>query len=42
VASEPKEIRWYDSDHTFSGTVRKDRQAWLTRLLGVTGAPGPE
>jgi len=33
VASEPKEIRWYDTDHDFNSEARNDRLDWLVDHL---------
>jgi len=35
VASEPKEARWYDTDHFFDDRARRERVAWLTAALGA-------
>jgi len=35
AASEPKEIRWYDTDHFFNERARQDRIAWLGERLGL-------
>jgi fermentation-respiration switch protein FrsA (DUF1100 family) len=35
AASEPKEIRWYDTDHFLSDQARRDRIAWLSDQLGL-------
>ena len=34
AAGEPKEVRWYDTDHFFDARARKDRVDWLTEALG--------
>jgi pimeloyl-ACP methyl ester carboxylesterase len=34
AASEPKEVKWYDSDHFFNDEARKDRDDWLAKVLG--------
>jgi dienelactone hydrolase len=36
AASKPKEIKWYDAEHELNAAARNDRQAWLTRQLGLT------
>jgi dienelactone hydrolase len=36
AASEPKEIRWYDTDHFFNERARQDRIAWLSERLGLS------
>jgi pimeloyl-ACP methyl ester carboxylesterase len=33
-ASEPKEVKWYDTDHSFNDEARRDRDEWLGRILG--------
>jgi dipeptidyl aminopeptidase/acylaminoacyl peptidase len=38
AASEPKEIRWYDTDHFFNEQARQDRIAWLGEQLGLRSA----
>ena len=38
AASEPKEIRWYDTDHFFDERARRARIAWLSEQLGLSGA----
>lgn len=37
AASDPKEVKWYDTDHFFERheEARKDRMDWLARLLGM-------
>jgi cephalosporin-C deacetylase-like acetyl esterase len=35
AASEPKEKRWYDTDHFFDEQARQDRIAWLGERLGL-------
>lgn len=35
AASDPKEVRWYDTDHFFNDEARKDRMDWLARVLGL-------
>jgi cephalosporin-C deacetylase-like acetyl esterase len=42
AASEPKEIRWYDTDHFFDERARQERIVWLSEQLGLSGAPGPD
>ena len=34
AASEPKEMRWYDTDHFFGEQARQDRVAWLGEQFG--------
>ena len=36
AASEPKEMRWYDTDHFFNEQARQDRMAWLGERLGLS------
>lgn len=38
AASEPKEMRWYDTDHFFDDRARQDRIAWLSEQLGLSSA----
>ena len=38
AASDPKEVKWYDTDHFFNDQARRDRAEWLRRILG--GRPG--
>lgn len=33
AAGEPKEVRWYDTDHSFDEQARRDRMEWLLRML---------
>ena len=35
AANEPKEIRWYDTDHFFDERARQERMAWLGERLGL-------
>lgn len=35
AASEPKEMRWYDTDHFFNEQARRDRLIWLSEQLGL-------
>ena len=37
AASDPKEVKWYDTDHFFEKheQARKDRMDWLARVLGL-------
>lgn len=37
VASEPKEIRWYDSGHELNNDAYRDQLAWLSKRLGLNG-----
>jgi len=41
LASEPKEVRWYETDHFFSGTPEagRDRVRWLAEKLGLRLGP---
>jgi pimeloyl-ACP methyl ester carboxylesterase len=32
-ASDPKEVKWYDTDHSFNEEARRDRGEWLGRTL---------
>ena len=41
AASEPKTIKWYDSDHPLNTQAYVDQLDWLHRTVG-TAAPGPE
>ncbi|HEX8905613.1 MAG TPA: alpha/beta fold hydrolase [Longimicrobiaceae bacterium] len=41
AASEPKTIRWYDTDHPLNAQAYYDQLDWLHRTVGTT-APGPE
>jgi pimeloyl-ACP methyl ester carboxylesterase len=33
AASDPKEVKWYDTDHDFNEEARRDRGEWLGRAL---------
>jgi pimeloyl-ACP methyl ester carboxylesterase/dienelactone hydrolase len=33
AASEPKEVKWYDTNHAFNEEARRDRDEWLGRVL---------
>ena len=33
AASEPKQLRWYDTGHALNEQAHRDRDAWLVRLL---------
>lgn len=33
AASEPKEVKWYDTDHYFNEQARKDRVEWVVRAV---------
>ncbi len=33
TASGPKEVKWYDADHSFNEEARRDRDEWLGRVL---------
>jgi pimeloyl-ACP methyl ester carboxylesterase len=33
AAKEPKEVLWYDTDHSFNEQARKDRDEWLAKNL---------
>ena len=35
AASDPKEVKWYDTDHFFNDEARQDRMDWLARVLGL-------
>jgi fermentation-respiration switch protein FrsA (DUF1100 family) len=35
AAREPKELWWYDASHELNERARRDRDAWLVRLLGA-------
>jgi fermentation-respiration switch protein FrsA (DUF1100 family) len=35
AASEPKELRWYDTGHEMSPKAGRERVAWLRRELGL-------
>ena len=35
AASDPKEVRWYDTDHYFNDEARQDRMDWMARALGL-------
>jgi dienelactone hydrolase len=37
AASEPKELRWYDTGHDLNQQAREERDAWLVKLLLVAG-----
>ena len=41
AASEPKTVKWYDSDHPLNAEAYVDQLDWLHRTVGTT-APGPE
>jgi dienelactone hydrolase len=34
ATSEPREVKWYDTDHFFDAQARRDRVAWLVEALG--------
>ncbi|MEA2602920.1 MAG: hypothetical protein QOF89_3912 [Acidobacteriota bacterium] len=36
AASDPKEVKWYDTDHFFNGQARRDRGEWLNASLRDT------
>jgi dienelactone hydrolase len=38
AASEPKEMRWYDTDHFFDDQARQERIAWLSERLWLSSA----
>ena len=33
MASDPKEVKWYDTNHSFNEEARRDRGEWLGRVL---------
>ena len=33
AASDPKEVKWYDTDHFFNEEARRDRDEWLAKIL---------
>ncbi len=33
AARDPKEVRWYDTDHYFNDEARRDRDEWLAKTL---------
>jgi pimeloyl-ACP methyl ester carboxylesterase len=33
AASEPKEVKWYDTDHSFNEAARKDRVEWILKAM---------
>ncbi len=35
VASEPKQIEWYTTDHFFNDQARESRRRWLTEVLSL-------
>jgi uncharacterized protein len=35
AAREPKALRWYDASHELNEKARRDRDAWLVRVLGA-------
>ncbi|MFL6201783.1 MAG: alpha/beta hydrolase [Thermoanaerobaculia bacterium] len=35
AANDPKEVKWYDTDHFFNEEARQDRMDWLARALGL-------
>ena len=35
AASGPKEVQWYDTDHSFNAEARKARGEWLGRVVGL-------
>jgi len=35
AASEPKDVRWYATDHSFNEQARRDRVEWVLRVLGI-------
>lgn len=34
AASDPKEVKWYDTDHFFNEEARRDRVEWVVRVVG--------
>jgi dienelactone hydrolase len=41
AASEPKTVKWYDTEHPLNAQAYYDQLDWLHRTVGTT-APGPE
>ena len=41
AASQPKEVRWYDTGHALDAQAHVDQLAWLHQTIG-TNPPGPE
>jgi dienelactone hydrolase len=39
AASDPKEIKWYDTSHRLDASAQADRLAWLTNQLDLPNAP---
>jgi pimeloyl-ACP methyl ester carboxylesterase len=39
AAPDPKEVKWYDTDHYFNDQARKDRGDWLDRTLKTARIP---
>ncbi|HEX6904783.1 MAG TPA: acetylxylan esterase [Thermoanaerobaculia bacterium] len=39
AASEPKEVRWYETGHSFDEVARWDRVGWIVRVLTATQTP---
>lgn len=39
AASEPKEMRWYESDHFLNAQARVERAEWLAAQLGLGSLP---
>jgi dienelactone hydrolase len=36
VASDPKELKWYDADHGLNDEARADRAVWLSKVLRLS------
>jgi dienelactone hydrolase len=39
AASDPKEVKWYDTDHYFNEQARRDRGNWLDHTLKTAPPP---
>ena len=39
AASDPKEVKWYDTDHFFNEQARRDRGNWLDHALKTAPPP---
>lgn len=40
ATSEPREVKWYDTDHFFDAQARKDRVEWLVKALSAADGSG--